>query len=407
MAKPRESSPASDFLARADRPLLLYVIEQRDYSGAELMHLPILRADRDPLVACPPNSRTEELAGHLGVPTVAFPFRPLRHSAGPREAVRSVFRGLARARSLRRILRARPDRRILYCVALRPGMLAGVARLGLQRRTVWFVDGWMPPGPLRPLTRALAHVGCDRAIATSDSVASDFTGRSRRLRDRTMTLYPSTELDRFDPDRSIPGQPRATVLGHISPTKATDFAIDIAERVVAEQPTFELEVVGRAQYRASDFELEHALRERVGRDARLRDRVIFTGYSTDVADALSRSGLLLHCRPDEPFGIVLVEAMAMGLPVVAPAAAGPAEIVEHGVTGLLYRPGDADQAAAHIIHLVTNPAESARMGAAARAAAERRFSSTNYRAVLERVLEGVAVRAAELSDGPGACERPG
>ena len=53
--------------------------------------------------------------------------------------------------------------------------------------------------------------------------------------------------------------------------------------------------------------------------------------------------MLLHCADDEPYGLALVEALAAGRPVVAPAAGGPLEIVADGA-GRLYPPGDADAA---------------------------------------------------------------
>jgi glycosyltransferase involved in cell wall biosynthesis len=108
-----------------------------------------------------------------------------------------------------------------------------------------------------------------------------------------------------------------------------------------------------------------------------------------VPAALRRVAVLLHCRPDEPFGIALVEAMALGLPVVAPRSAGPTEIVEDGVTGFLYPPGQAEPAARCIVRLLSDAELADRMGRAARRAAERRFASEDYVASIERMLAGL------------------
>lgn len=383
-------SDSAPFLHARERPLVLYVIHQHDYSGAELMHVPVMRADADPLLACPPGSRTEHLGRELGVPTVPLGFRELRHSAGLLEALRSLPRGLATALELRRVLRAHPERRIVFCTSLRPGMLAALAALGLRRRSMWMVTDLMPPAPLAQLTRLLAAIGCDRAVSLSRIAADDFVGRSRRLRARTIVAYPGRDLERFKPEQASPGAPRAGIIGHVSPTKRTDLALDIAWRVAAGERRFELSIIGRAQYREDDFAFERELRQRVESDERLRPYVRFNGYVTDMPAELARLGLLLHCRPDEPLGIALIEAMAAGLPVVAPAAAGPTEIVEDGVTGFLYPPGDAERAAGQVLRLVRDPQLAAEMGAAARAAAERRFSARAYLERMDRLIAEVA-----------------
>jgi glycosyltransferase involved in cell wall biosynthesis len=387
------SSETPSYLERPDRDRILYVVQQHDYSGAEVMHLPLMQADADPLLACPPGSRTEQLARALGIPTVPLPFRPLRHSGGAIETARSLLRGLASAHDLRRVLRARPERRIIYCISLRPGMLATLAKTALRRRAVWFVSDFAPPPPVGAITRLLARIGCDRAIATSKAVGKSLTRRSRLLDRRTTVIYPGTDPARFDPGLARPGAPRAAVVGHVSPTKRTDLALEVALRVAERAPQFELEIVGAAQYREEDFAFERWLRQRIAADSALARHVRLAGRVDDVPAELARFGLLLHCRADEPFGVALIEAMAAGLPVVAPNAAGPAEIVRHEATGLLFEPDDADDAAAQVLRLIGDPRLAGRLGTAARAEVERRFSSAGQVEQMEGLLERLDSRA--------------
>jgi phosphatidylinositol alpha 1,6-mannosyltransferase len=72
--------------------------------------------------------------------------------------------------------------------------------------------------------------------------------------------------------------------------------------------------------------------------------------------------------------------------VVAPRAAGPEEIVEHGVSGLLFAPANAAEAAGHVLRIISDPSLAERMGAAARAAVERRFTAARQVEQMERVL---------------------
>ena len=376
--------------ARGGAGRILYVIHHHEYSGAEILHLPLMQADTDPLLACPPGSRTEQLAQSAGIPTVALPFRQLRHSGGAAEYLRSLVRGLRAARDLRRILVSQPSRTTVYCIALRPGMITAVAALGLKRHVVWYVPDCLPPaGPARVLAKALARLRADTVIAISDFVLRDAGGPGSRLGRRMKVIHPGVDLERFSAARPRPGSPLAVVLGHVSPTKRTDLAVDVAERLADGEPQFQVQIVGRAQYRDEDFAFERDLQQRVRDDPRLSTRVTFGGFSGDVSGAFDGVGLLLHCRDDEPFGMALLEAMASGLPVVAPRAGGPIEIVDDGVTGLLYPPGDADAAATAVKSLLDDPERASRMGAAGRDRVRDSFEAERQTAVLAQAIEDV------------------
>jgi glycosyltransferase involved in cell wall biosynthesis len=75
---------------------------------------------------------------------------------------------------------------------------------------------------------------------------------------------------------------------------------------------------------------------------RLNDNVRFVGYIDDPAVVLSQSVANLVCSNQEPFGRITIESMAVGVPVIGAAAAGTAEIIQNGVSGLLYPPGDVE-----------------------------------------------------------------
>ena len=99
----------------------------------------------------------------------------------------------------------------------------------------------------------------------------------------------------------------------------------------------------------------------------------------DARAALASAHLLLHCADAEPFGLVLVEALACGRPVVAPAAAGPLEIVTDGA-GRLYPPGDAHAAADALRAVLADPARRRAAGARRRSTSRLRPSRHRRRA---------------------------
>ena len=102
--------------------------------------------------------------------------------------------------------------------------------------------------------------------------------------------------------------------------------------------------------------------------------------------------VVVHASDREPFGIVILEAMALGKPVVAGADGGPREIVSDGVDGLLAPFGDADALAHAVLRYLGDPQFPRAAGAAARAKATR-FG-------VERFAEEVAHAVAELVTTP-------
>ena len=92
----------------------------------------------------------------------------------------------------------------------------------------------------------------------------------------------------------------------------------------------------------------------------------------------------------EPLGTVVIEAMAIGRPLIGPNHGGAAEMAEHEATALLFEPGNADDLARCILRLHEEPALAARLGAAARKKALHTFAVAehvrNVQAVYDRVL---------------------
>ena len=87
--------------------------------------------------------------------------------------------------------------------------------------------------------------------------------------------------------------------------------------------------------------------------------------------------VIVHASDHEPFGIVIVEAMALGKPVIAGDAAGPTEIITDGVHGLLTPYGDAGALACALLRLLGDPVGAQRLGEAARRRAQD-FSTRAY-----------------------------
>jgi glycosyltransferase involved in cell wall biosynthesis len=127
-------------------------------------------------------------------------------------------------------------------------------------------------------------------------------------------------------------------------------------------------VVGGALFGEHDFQrsLEH-----LAADLGLRGRVRFTGHLDDPTSEMEGFDILVHASViPEPFGQVIIEGMALGLPVVATGAGGPAEVISDRVDGLLYPPGDEAALAGALRELASDAGLRRRLGEAAARKAE-------------------------------------
>ena len=141
------------------------------------------------------------------------------------------------------------------------------------------------------------------------------------------------------------------------------------------------------EYRIVSDGPERSKLEALRSELQLEDRIRFLGFlpREDVIAEILASDILLHPSEAEGFGIAVVEGMAAGLPVVVARSGGVRDIVEHGQFGFLYEPGDLGALVGYAAQLIADPAKRAIFGAAARRAAEARFSWENHMAEMYQV----------------------
>ncbi|HKP29721.1 MAG TPA: glycosyltransferase family 4 protein [Gemmatimonadales bacterium] len=123
-------------------------------------------------------------------------------------------------------------------------------------------------------------------------------------------------------------------------------------------------------------------------DLGIADRVWFSGFMPDPRRLYALADVVVHSSIlPEPFGLVITEAMALGIPVVAANAGGPVEIITDGVDGFLVDPCDAAAVAGRVAALFADPALYQRIGAAGRQTALERFSPEAYVERVARVYD--------------------
>jgi glycosyltransferase involved in cell wall biosynthesis len=122
----------------------------------------------------------------------------------------------------------------------------------------------------------------------------------------------------------------------------------------AERTRLQVRIVGPTLQLADSQACERELRAEVDRH-RLTEQIQLVGAKAAVADELRRADWLVHPAFNEPCGLAVIEALALGLPVLAARSGGPGEMVRPGETGLLFDSNSPQSLAASLRELLARP----------------------------------------------------
>ncbi|MCC7369813.1 MAG: glycosyltransferase family 4 protein [Chloroflexi bacterium] len=360
----------------ADRPArVLHILSGGTIGGCEQHVLALLsRLDRrrfEPWLAC-----------FEAEPDAATPMLPMFRAAGVRVIDLKATRRTDPAaiwrlgRLLRRgqfdIVHAHSFRTELAAVCW--SKLAGLAPRVV--RSVHNMDDYYVHPRYSPLLRASA-CGLDRIVAISDAVADYLRTDGGLPPEKIVRIYYGIDPSPYRPDAPPPSRraggdppgesdrPTIGVVARLAPQKGHRVLFDALPQIAAAVPGVHARLVGHEEL-STVAELRQAACER-GVD----HLVTFEGFRSDIANVMADLDVFVLPSLWEGFGLVLVEAMAAGRPVVASAVGPIPEIVVDGVTGLLVPPGDPVALAEAITRLLRDPELAAAYGRAGRARVEQ------------------------------------
>jgi glycosyltransferase involved in cell wall biosynthesis len=212
----------------------------------------------------------------------------------------------------------------------------------------------------------------DAVIAVSEENRVDVVEQYGIPEDRMRVIPNGIRPERFKEAR--PEGPTILFVGRLHQRKGVDVLLRAMPRVLEHMPDARLLVAGSGEREAQ----LNALREELG----LGDAVEFLGFvpDEDLPDLYASATVFTMPSLYEGFGIVMIEAMASSVPVVAFATGGAPEVIEDGVNGYL---ADPDTLAARLVETLEDPARAASMGRRGRELVEERYS---WRAVAQRTM---------------------
>jgi glycosyltransferase involved in cell wall biosynthesis len=263
-----------------------------------------------------------------------------------------------------RLRKLRPD--IVHTNSLKSALYGGLAGRLARKPVVWHVrdriaDDYMPGAAVR-MVKVARRLLPAAVIANSNETLSTLGGEGGWAVPSPIIIHDSAVISAAFGSRSG-GSLTVGMVGRLAPWKGQHVFLEAFARAFDQGPERAV-IVGEAMFGEDAYSDE--LRSQVIRLG-IEDRVEFKGFVDDVEHEYERIDVLVHASTiPEPFGQVVVEGMAAGLPVVAANAGGPAEVITDGVDGWLFPMGDVAALATRLRTLADEPARRQRLGAAAR-----------------------------------------
>jgi glycosyltransferase involved in cell wall biosynthesis len=359
--------------APPERPRVVYLDHVGRLSGGEIALLRLL-PHLDGVEAHVILGEDGPLATRLqqaGVSVEVLPLAP---------AARDLRRGAARAGGVplrtawetarytlklaRRLRRISPD--LVHTNSLKSGVYGAFAARLARVPVVWHLrdriaEDYLPRSATSVLRRLVPRLST--GVVANSQATLDTLGATGSL---PVWVIPDCVETPPTRARSQDGPLTFGMLGRIAPWKGQDLFL---RAFAAAFPSGEerAAIIGTAMFGEEDYERELVV---LARELGLDGRVEFRGFREDIWRELGSLDVLVHASLiPEPFGQVVVEGMAAGLPVLAPSAGGPAELIEDDSTGALFPSGDAAALATAMRGLAADPARRRRLGEAAREAA--------------------------------------
>lgn len=248
---------------------------------------------------------------------------------------------------------------------------------------------------IHPITRFYARL-IDHHVAISAAIKDNLL-QLGVPNEKITVVHDALDLDEFNSDVDCdyllrefglaPDMPRYGIFGRVVDWKGIKEFLHAAQMIAAQVPDARGFIIGGT---SDGDEAFYKKMQYLACELGLRDKVIFTGYRTDIPSMMKLMDVVVHAsNTPEPFGMVVIEGMAMGKPVVATRAGGPLDIVDEGQTGSLVEVGNAETLAQAVTVLLQQPELRQLMGQLGRERVEKLFNNNLYAEKMQIIFQHV------------------
>jgi len=377
---------------------VLHIIQGKHFGGAEQVVLTLSKSyDRNrvrPMVVCLSDGLLLEKLAAVNVPHFLIPMKSKTDIIAP------LYKTM-------RLIKAQQID-IIHTHTVRSNLIGRLASFCTLRKCVThlhspilrdFAD--LRRGKINEVIDRITRPIAARYIAVSRSLRKEMIQRGLAP-DKILTVHNVPDVDALKSSSRQPGSkpyvrqaynipPDAFVLVLVAllrPRKGVEVLITAMKKVVQCFPDTHLLLVGSDDI-SEDPDYGNRLREWTSQLG-LESNILFTGFRDDVPEILAESNLMvLPSLFGEGLPMVILEAMAMGVAVVASSVEGVPEIIVDGKDGFLVEPGDSDQLSDKIIQLIKDPALLQDVGQRARKKILKEMNAHRHARQIEQVYQEV------------------
>ena len=316
----------------------------------------------EPHLVVPAEGQLTSLLADLNIPYTVFPFRPLSISH-PASSIRSTLRWIDLMKQIRpTIIHANA-----FELSRSFSLAAGLLKLPFISHVRFTVEPQLARWTLQNLPRPNAFIF--NSLAMKDRIWPCLNGLCKDS--RAYVVHNAVDLEEFKPCPWPEGsQLIIGMVANMAPFKRHEDFLMMAAEMLKTRQDLEFWIVGDDIGGTNRRQLLENISDELG----LATHVKFMGHRLDIPNILRQLHLLVVPSQFEPFGRVIIEAMACGRPVIGSSEGGIPEIIEDGINGVLVKTGDYHAFAQAALQLLGSKANWKRMAKAAEQTARKRFS---------------------------------
>jgi glycosyltransferase involved in cell wall biosynthesis len=300
---------------------------------------------------------------------------------------------------------------VLCCNGYKPNLVGLLAARRVGVPVVAVSHGWTAVSWKVRLNEALDRLvlrWVDRVVCVSEGQAVKVR-RAGVKASRVVVIRNAVQPDAFGPpdpeyrarlEALFPRPPRRLVgaAGRLSPEKGFGVLVEAAVAVTQADPDVGFVLFG-------DGPLREPLARQIA-ECGLAERFVLAGFRADLGRFLPHCDLLALPSYTEGLPVIVLEALAAGVPVVATAVGGTPEVIEEGVSGRLVPPGDPGALARCTVELLRSDAQRRAMGEQGRQRVREQFTFAAQALQYQRLFEELTQGPAAAPQGPERADAP-
>jgi glycosyltransferase involved in cell wall biosynthesis len=243
-----------------------------------------------------------------------------------------------------------------------------------------------------PASKLCARL-CQRVIAVSNAVRNSLVAKGTNP-DKINVVYNGVDIHQAachtTKTRQVGHHARPTIfanIGQFVPWKKQTLFVDAARRLIEKGLNAEFLLAGDDIFQ-QNRKYKAELLSQIS-DSGMAEKISLLGWRENIDDLWERIDCLVHTADPEPFGRVIIEAMANSVPVIAVNSAGPAEVVHNDVTAIGVQPDNIDQLINAMVTIADDKELACRLASAARKTVLAKFSAQRTAISIKQIYDQV------------------